>query len=525
MLFQTSTFFLFFIIFYTAYLLLRKRLQLQNILILCGSYFFYGAWDERFLVLIALSTYVDFISAIGVSDKFLSLKSKIKALLFLWLVTFVSFFPTIAESWHYVLLVVLFSIAMLLLFNAFDKSHEFRKKAYLYTSIIINLSILGVFKYFNFFAENFSLLLNQFGITPGFTTLYIVLPVGISFYTFQTMSYTIDVYRGKLKPGESLIDVAAYISFFPQLVAGPIERGNTFLPQFQRLRTISLAAIKSGAILFLWGLFKKVVIADNLSPLADPIFSNPAVYSSGELLVALLAFTFQIYCDFSGYSDMARGIARSMGFSLMLNFNIPYISRTPSEFWQRWHISLSSWLRDYLYIPLGGNRKGEFNTYRNLSLTMLLGGLWHGASWTFVVWGAFHGLILVIYRMLKVDDFIKGPRYNGVKRYSIDALLICLMFFWVVVSWLFFRAASLTDASIFIYTIATLSDLSSGDWSQLLFYVLPLLAYQALQLIYKDLEYLTKVNLFVQVNVLLFLFCGVLFLSYGGESAFIYFDF
>jgi D-alanyl-lipoteichoic acid acyltransferase DltB (MBOAT superfamily) len=525
MLFQTSTFFIFFALFYTLYIVFSKRLVAQNILILCGSYIFYGAWDERFLVLIALSTYIDFICALGVSGKRISLADKMKPLALLWCIAFISFLPTIDTSWFYLVCVLVFSLAMLMLFAFFERLQS-KKKAYLFASVIINLGILGLFKYFNFFAENFELLLNQFGISPGFTTLYIVLPVGISFYTFQTMSYTIDVYRGKLKPSDNLVQVAAYISFFPQLVAGPIERGNTFLPQFQRVREITLAAVKSGAVLFLWGLFKKIVIADNLSPLADPIFSNPAAYTSGELLVALLAFTFQIYCDFSGYSDMARGIARSMGFSLMLNFNIPYVSRTPSEFWQRWHISLSSWLRDYLYIPLGGNRQGEFNTYRNLSLTMLLGGLWHGASWTFIAWGAFHGMVLVVYRVLKVDEWLVNSKLWGtVKRTLINLSLILIMFLWVVISWLLFRAESLSDAWVFFYNILSFSNLREGDWGSLWFFIWPLLAYQCLQLFYRDLEFLIKANVILKVNIMLFMICGILFLAYGGESAFIYFDF
>ena len=271
------------------------------------------------------------------------------------------------------------------------------------------------------------------GISLSYATLNIVLPVGISFYTFQTMSYTIDVYNKKLKPSHSLIDVSAYVAFFPQLVAGPIERGAHLLPQFLKKRTITWENARSGVYLFIWGMFKKAVVADNLALIADPIFSDPSGLTSGELLVALLAFTFQIYCDFSGYSDMARGVARVMGFNLMINFNVPYVSLTPSEFWRRWHISLSSWLRDYLYIALGGNRGGKASTYRNLFLTMLLGGLWHGASWTFVAWGVTHGLVLILYRLLNIDSWLKSRNdSNGVLIYVQNALLFLLFWFFEV---------------------------------------------------------------------------------------------
>ncbi len=298
----------------------------------------------------------------------------------------------------------------------------------MFASVLLNLGILGFFKYFNFFAGSFEALAEQFGWSPGFVTLYIVLPVGISFYTFQTMSYTLDIYKGILKPTRRFSDLVAYVSFFPQLVAGPIERARHLLPQFGQKRFVTLEDVTSGMGLFAWGLYKKIVIADNLAPIADQVFRNPDAAARGEVIVGVLAFAFQIYCDFSGYSDMARGSARLLGFDVMVNFRFPYISRTPSEFWQRWHISLSSWLRDYLYIPLGGNRISEAVTYRNLIVTMSLGGLWHGASWTFVIWGLFHGAVLIIYRVMRIDFHLASVPTKQIHGILLHCFAMVIMF-------------------------------------------------------------------------------------------------
>ena len=525
MLFQTSTFLIFFCVFFVLYWALRRRLIWQNFLILLGSYIFYGAWDERFLVLIGLSTFVDHLAALGAGGKKVDRLEKYKTLAYLWLLSAIAFGFTISSSWHYLLIVMGLSLVILAFFNYFDRLQHNRSKSYLIFSIVFNLSLLGVFKYFNFFSDNLLALFQGFGVELSYTTLNIVLPVGISFYTFQTMSYTIDVYRKKMEPSRNLLQVASFISFFPQLVAGPIERGSTFLPQFQKHRQITWVGIKTGAFLFLWGLFKKVVIADNLSVMADPIFTTPSSYTSGELLVALLAFSFQIYCDFSGYSDMARGIARSLGFNLMLNFNIPYIARTPSEFWQRWHISLSGWLRDYLYIALGGNRKGNLMTYRNLALTMVLGGLWHGASWNFIIWGVLHGLILIAYRLLRVDEWLAARELNRLGQYALNVSMASVMFILVMFTWLFFRATDFNLAMEFLSGLLVFSNLSVGDWSGLCFYLIPLFVYQSLQIFCKKLEFVFSLHWFLQLNLSLFLLCGVLFLAYSGNAAFIYFDF
>jgi D-alanyl-lipoteichoic acid acyltransferase DltB (MBOAT superfamily) len=383
----------------------------------------------------------------------------------------------------------------------------------------VDLGVLGVFKYFNFFADSFARSAASLGWSVDAVTLNIILPVGISFYTFQTIGFCIDVYRGKTRPPTDFLQFSAYVAFFPQLVAGPIERGGHFLPQFALAHTPTF----HGSWLFLWGLYKKVVIADNLAPFVESVFANPGAAGSGELVAAVLAFAFQIYCDFSGYSDMARGLARMLGFDIILNFNIPYAARTPSEFWSRWHISLSSWLRDYLYVPLGGNRRGELLTYRNLMITMLLGGLWHGAAWTFVLWGGFHGAILVAYRKLGVDDWLSRRRGSPAVRRLQDAALIVLMFMLVCIGWLLFRAPDMATVTAFFRGLG--GTFSTEPFRSVAFYVAPLLVFQTLQLWTGKLEPLADFPRFARMNVQLFVAFGILVLSSAKTQEFIYFAF
>ncbi len=269
------------------------------------------------------------------------------------------------------------------------------RRAWLVVSLVTNLGVLGIFKYFNFFRESFEHLLSALGVTSHWRGWQVVLPVGISFYTFQSMSYVVDVYRCQLPASRNFIRFLAYVSFFPQLVAGPIERATHLLPQFGRTLPITIQQVESGLWLVIWGMFKKVVLADNLAPMVELVYDHN-IASGPMVMLGTIAFGLQIYCDFSGYTDIARGIAKFLGFDLMLNFNLPYFAKSLREFWGRWHISLSTWLRDYLYIPLGGNRKGAKRTYVNLLLTFLLGGLWHGAATTFVLWGAWHGTGLAV---------------------------------------------------------------------------------------------------------------------------------
>lgn len=376
----------------------------QNWLLLIASYVFYGAWDVRFLLLIAGSTLIDYVVALRLD-------------------------------------------------HTTDRA---RRRRWLTVSLVGNLGALAFFKYFGFFVESASVALESLGIPAARLRLDIVLPVGISFYTFQTMSYTIDVYRGELKATRSLRDFALFVAYFPQLVAGPIERASRLLPQIINPRRVSLDQISQGLWLISWGLFKKVAIADNLAIIVDRTFSLNSGASGAEYLIAIYAFAYQIYCDFSGYSDIARGLAACMGIDLMVNFNRPYLATDPRDFWRRWHISLSTWLRDYLYIPLGGSRGGVLTTYFALFLTMVLGGLWHGANWTFVLWGVYHGLLLIIHRMwteragARMPDTFLGTAVSRV-----------VMFHLVCAGWLLFRADSLQQVGVVLTAMTSAASLGA----------------------------------------------------------------
>jgi len=398
--FASLDFALFMIAVYLPYLVLSHRWQ--NYLLLMASYVFYAAWDWRFLSLIWIATVINF--EIGL---------------------------------------------------ALQKTDNIKKRRfYLLIALIVTLGILAIFKYFGFFVSSMATLLEQFGFLPNIPLLSIVLPVGISFYTFQTLSYTIDIYRKKIEPTHHFADFALFVAFFPQLVAGPIERARNLLPQVLNPRTITYDQFTRGVFLVLFGLFQKVVIADGVAGSVNTVYAL-AQPSTLDIILGTYLFALQIYCDFAGYSNIARGIAKMLGFELMTNFNLPYFSVNPREFWQRWHISLSTWLRDYLYIPLGGNRHGEWQTYRNLMLTMLLGGLWHGAAWNFVLWGFYQGAILSIHRFvtLKHDDTSKT---------NLFWFLIKLILFFQVIcyGWLLFRATSF--AHIEQLTTTLLWGFSSG---------------------------------------------------------------
>jgi len=390
--------------FLSVVLLIYPRLQWrrQNMFLLVASYYFYGAWDWRFTSLLMVSTVVDYF---------------------------------VGQRLHL----------------ATDLR---RRKLLLAASVVVNLGILGFFKYFNFFVDSFGVLLGGAGFDPHMPVLRVILPVGISFYTFQTMSYTIDIYRKRLEPTLNFIDFALFVSFFPQLVAGPIERARVLLPQISQPRSVTRSMVISGLNLILMGYLKKVAIADTLAPLVDEIFTQPAGLDTGTLLTGAYAFAFQVYGDFSGYTDIARGVSRLLGFELLENFNAPYLSRSITEFWQRWHISLSSWLRDYLYISLGGNRKGEFRTYVHLFLTMLLAGLWHGAAWTFVAFGALHGIYLTIERIWFKDTIPakSWPSAWSGRLMGVGAIL--LTFHLHCITLILFRSPSLASAWVYLKGIA-----------------------------------------------------------------------
>ena len=445
----------------------------QNTLLLASSYVFYGFWDYRFLFLILLSTTIDFIGGLaigGVSQPRRKQVGLACLLLFaslllctnidfprLWSAVGAADAPAIVASLPGALsdlLIPAVTLGIILAFATFvvfvnRQPEERRRKLYMVASITANLAILGFFKYFNFFATSFADGVQALGLGhPSWFTLHVLLPAGISFYTFQSMSYCIDIYRGHAKPTTNFKDFALFVCFFPHLVAGPIMRASTLLPQVVGRRVLRENAWQEGFFLVALGMFKKIVVADNLAPIVNAVYAHAnhdvSTLSGMDVLIATYAFAIQIYCDFSGYSNVARGISKWLGFELVVNFKNPYIAQSPSDFWLRWHISLSSWLRDYLYIPLGGNRHGTLFTYRNLALTMLLGGLWHGANWTFIAWGAYHGVILCIYRMLGIPDVV--PRSAPLRGWRVAGRVL-LMLHLTCVGWLLFRAESIGSAA------------------------------------------------------------------------------
>ena len=471
MLFNSKTFIIFFIVVYALYIFFRRDKKTQNIILLISSYVFYGAWDWRFLFLLLLSTCIDF---------------------------FVG--------------------------RALDHAEGARhRKILLAASVVSNLSILGFFKYFNFFADSLVQLLNHLGMSADYVTLNVILPVGISFYTFQTLSYTIDIYRRRLNHTESFTDFALFVAFFPQLVARPIERARHLLPQIQSSRVITIAQVDAAIFLILWGYFKKVVVADNVGMISDGIFNNYSQFEGVSLAIGVLAFSIQIYCDFSGYSDIARGICKLMGFDLMVNFRLPYFALNPTDFWQRWHISLSSWLRDYLYIALGGNRGGPVKTYRNLLLTMLLGGLWHGAAWPFVLWGAYHGLILCAYRVLDRHPEHRDPWSGRYPYWRIVGKMV-LMFVLTLFGWAIFRSQSVEQL---LYIV---SHIGFRGWDfelvyKLMLFGLPVALMEIAQYVSGDLLVVTKQKIWVQGLIYGLVIAGMIVFGVRDSLEFIYFQF
>ncbi len=478
MLFNSIEFVIFLpIVFILYWFITSNNLKVQNSLILIASYVFYGWWDWRFLSLIAFSSFVDYFVGIGMSSS----KSKRRRLILLWI------------------------------------------------SISVNLGFLGFFKYFNFFAENFANAFTIFGNTISIDRLNIILPVGISFYTFQTLSYSIDVYKRKLEPTKDIIAFFAFVSFFPQLVAGPIERATNLLPQFYKKRIFDLAKAKDGMRQILWGLFKKIVIADNCAEYANMIFNNHSDYSGSTLVLGALFFTFQIYGDFSGYSDIAIGTSRLFGFNLMRNFAFPYFSRDIAEFWRRWHISLSTWFRDYLYIPLGGSRGSLANKIKNTFIIFIVSGFWHGANWTFVIWGALNALyfipLMLMNRNRRYTNSIAENRLLPTLR---EVLQIGITFSLTIFAWIFFRAEDLHHAFSYINKIFSLSLFSGSDISPTYVIVLILVLVTA-EWIQRDKQHALQLPSFnVHKTVRWTVYYGViaLIILFGGsQQEFIYFQF
>lgn len=465
MLFNSLEFLVFLAIVYALYRVLTFRWQ--NWMLLVASYIFYGWWDWRFLFLMILSTSIDFWTGLVLDRGRLRLAERLVPAVFLTTAAVFLIGFDASEVFHRIgggearrPLVSAFMPYVLIGMPAFvgtaliayrllvSLEEERRRKACMILSIVVQLAVLGFFKYFNFFVDSMHDALAGVGFQPERFHLEIVLPVGISFYTFQSMSYAIDIYRRELKPTDKFFDFALFVSFFPQLVAGPIERARNLLPQMTAPRTITGDQTRRGLFLIAFGLFKKIAIADGMAQTADSAFAV-ADPSFGTIVVGTLAFAVQIYCDFSGYSDIARGVAKLFGVELMYNFNQPYFARSPREFWQRWHISLSTWLSDYLYKPLGGNRGSLAFTCRNLMLTMVLGGLWHGAAWNYVLWGFYHGTLLSAHRVL-VSKF--GQPNDG----RVLAVLKMAGFgVLTLYGWLLFRARSLEQVAVFTQTLFT----------------------------------------------------------------------
>lgn len=496
MLFNSFKFLLFFPFVFTVYwvinslpLLARSKFRIndsftrntQNLFILSASYLFYGAWNVKFLSLLSISSIVDYTLGYYIGNS----------------------------------------------------KRVIVKKVLLLASITVNLGILGFFKYYNFFLDSFVSLSESVGFQVNLSFISVVLPVGISFYTFQTLSYSIDVYRGKLKPTKNIISFMSYVAFFPQLVAGPIERAVNLLPQFEIKRRFDYDKAVIGMRQILWGFFKKVVIADSCAPIVNEIFSNSAEASSIALIFGAVFFAFQIYGDFSGYSDIAIGLAKLLGFELMQNFAFPYFSRDIAEFWRRWHISLSTWFRDYLYIPLGGSRGSKYHKVRNVFIIFLVSGLWHGANWTFVFWGglnAFFFLPLLLFKFNRVH--IEVVASNSIFPSFKDILAIFLTFSLTCFAWIFFRAQSLSEAFIYVKGLFTKInvpiwngvDLNFESFDWLIFYLL----------FFFSLEWLNRTSQFgftlyhvpkwIRVTLYIVVFALVVY-HFGEERDFIYFQF
>ncbi|QDV32853.1 MBOAT family O-acyltransferase [Tautonia plasticadhaerens] len=535
MLFNSLAFAAFFAVVFALYWALGRRHRAQNAVLLAAGYAFYGCWDWRFLGLLVLSTVVDYGCGLAVARV--------------------------------------------------DAPRA--RGLVLGLSLAVNLGVLGFFKYCDFFTGSLQVLLDRVGVEASLPVLDVLLPIGISFYTFQSMAYVIDVYRRHVAPTRDLLQFAVFVSFFPHLVAGPIMQPRTLLPQVARPRRFDLDQFYRGAHLIAWGLVKKVVVADNLAPIVDDLFGRWASIDGGLALLAVYAFAFQIYCDFSGYTDMARGVARCLGFELALNFNLPYFAASPREFWQRWHISLSQWLRDYLYIPLGGSRGdravwagnvvlaalvGCFGvagclaveewpgfaswrsavptpapmlaaglligcsailairgrsalTGRNLMLTMILGGLWHGAAWTFVAWGAYQGILLVGHRLLEpLLDRLRPS--DPVHRACWTGLCIVVTFHLVCLGWLLFRADSIAQASGMLGLILSGPTLPpASSLVPVLAVVLPLLLVQAAQHATGDLEILQRTPWYVRSLAYTAGFYAIVLGGEFGGGQFLYFQF
>jgi alginate O-acetyltransferase complex protein AlgI len=477
MLFNSFDFLIFLILVFILYwFVFKNQLKQQNILVLISSYVFYGWWDYRFLSLILFSTLLDYL--VG---HFLG--------------------KTIQPK---------------------------KRKLLLWVSLLFNLGLLGFFKYYNFFIESWVSSWESVGVEMHVSTLQIILPVGISFYTFQTLSYTIDVYKNKIKPTDSFIEFASFVAFFPQLVAGPIERASHLLPQFSRNRVFDFEKAVSGVQLFIWGFFKKVVIADSCAIYVNEIFGKYEQMNSLTLIVGVFLFAFQIYGDFSGYSDMAIGISRLFGFDLMNNFKYPYFAKNIAEFWRRWHISLTTWFRDYIYFPLGGSHGSKINQIRNIFIVFLISGVWHGANWTFVFWGFLNALFFIPIIILTSDS--KKSIETIVKSHQTKVKMffsMILTFSITCIGWIFFRSVTITDAFGYLQRIVDFDSFSVQYLSIERYSLEPLI----LIMFFIAIEWMNQayehpfIGKFVWLKTWIVILLIVLFGVYSNALDFIYFQF
>ncbi len=480
MLFNSLEFLIFFITVVSVYFVTPQKYRC--ILLLCASYYFYMCWRVDYIVLIITSTLIDYFVGIQMG------KAKSKA----------------------------------------------KRKKYLIISLFTNLGLLFSFKYFNFFNDSLRYIFNRYNIFYDVPAFKVLLPVGISFYTFQTLSYSIDVYRGLQKPEKRLGVFALYVAFFPQLVAGPIERSTRLLPQFYKKHKFDYQRITEGLSLMLWGFFKKLVIADFLSIYVSQVYSHPGQYHGLPVVLATYFFAFQIYCDFSGYSDIAIGSAKVLGFELMNNFDRPYMATSFADFWRRWHISLSTWFKDYVYIPLGGNRVSNTRHYYNLFIVFVISGLWHGANWTFVVWGALHGIYLILSLMLgntgkKLSDRLGLGKHPEKLKFFKRVWVFNLTAF----AWIFFRASSITDAFTIIKSITTVSfNIESMNVLHNLYglklAIVLIIFMKGVEFIQKDCDFsglLTSKSIWVRWPVYYMLLIGIILFGHFDLTTFVYFQF
>lgn len=478
MTFNSLQFALFFILVYLIYLVLHHKAQ--NILLLAASCVFYAAWDWRFLSLLFISTTTDYFCGLKIHE---------------------------------------------------NKDERLKKK-FLFVSIIVNLSILIILKYCNFFVTNIVTLLNYAGVRLDLLILKTALPLGISFYTFRTMTYTIDIYAGKMKPTSSYTDYALFVTFFPLLAAGPIMRARDLMPQIESPRKPDLANFYEGSYLIFWGLFQKIFVADNLALIANEVFNSPPPYNGAIILSGIYAFAFQLYCDFAGYSNIARGLGKCMGFDITINFNLPYFATNPQSFWNRWHISLSTWFRDYLYYPIALSKRhwGTWSSVFATIITFTLCGLWHGAAWTFVIWGIYWAILLVIYILIKPSSR-KATAERKAQSVSIwHWIKIALFFQLICIGWLFFRAESCSQAIQMLHGLFLNFKIINNPYLiaygfRITFYVIILLLMEIFQFFKNDQMAVYRSNIFAKAA--LYIICYYLMILHGAGNGkdFIYFQF